>query len=261
MRRAALPVAAFVLLTSCAQAGTPVQRALHDTTGRLDRIKSATLDLRMAAESPGAKGPVGFAMKGPFALPSEPGLPVANLAVTELRGAKTYEATFVSTGRRAYVVRGGRTVALPAGTSFDLGGGNGLGSLRIDGWLRSPRLSDGGQVGGVATDRIDAGLDVAAAFDDLGRLGERLGTPALAGLRPLDAAAKAALGRAASDSSIRVWTGTRDRLLRRLVLTVTLAPGGTLPEALRKMVPVTLSFSLGLSAVNEPVHVDPPAGA
>jgi hypothetical protein len=259
--RAALPVAAFVVLTSCGQQGTPVQRALRDTAARLDRIRSASMDLTMAAESPGAKGPVGFAMKGPFALPDKPGLPVANLAVTELRGAEKYEASFVSTGQQAYVVRGSRTVALPSGTSFDLQGGNGLGALRIDRWLRSPRLSGGGTVGGVATERIAAGLDVAAAFDDLGRLGERLGTSALAGLRPLDDAAKAQLARAASSSSIEVWTGTKDRLLRRLVLRVTLAPGGTLPAALRRMVPVTLSFTLGLSAVNEPVHVDPPAGA
>jgi hypothetical protein len=215
----------------------------------------------MAAESPAAKGPVGFAMKGPFALPAKAGLPVANLAVTELRGARTYQASFVSTGQQAYVVRSGHPVALPSGTSFDLEGGNGLGALRVDRWLRSPRLSAGGAIGGVATERIAAGLDVAAAFDDLGRLGERLGTSALAGLRPLDDAAKAQLARAASSSSIEVWTGAKDRLLRRLVLKVTLAPGGALPEALRKMVPVTLSFSLDLSAVNEPVHVDPPAGA
>jgi hypothetical protein len=259
--RAALPVAAFVVLTGCGQSGTPVQRAMHDTAARLDRIRSASMDLSMTAESPGAKGPVGFAMKGPFALPGKAGLPVANLTVTELRGAQTYRASFVSTGQQAYVVRGGRPVALPSETSFDLEGGNGLGSLRIDRWLRSPRLSDGGTVGGADTDKIEAGLDVAAAFDDLGRLGERLGTSALAGLRPLDDAAKAQLARAASSSSIEVWTGAKDRLLRRLVLKVTLAPGGALPEALRKMVPVTLSFTLGLSAVNEPVHVDPPAGA
>jgi hypothetical protein len=259
--RRALPLAALAVLTSCGSSGTPVQRALHDTAARLGRIRSATLDLSMKAESPGAKGPVGFAMKGPFALPDRPGLPVAELAVTELRGAASSTATFVSTGQAAYVVRAGRApVALPAGTSFDVGGGNGLGSLRIDRWLRSPRLSSGGQVGGAETDRIDAGLDVAAAFDDLGRLGEKLGTSALAGLRPLDAASRAQLSRAASDSSIQVWTGAKDRLLRRLVLRVTLAPGGTLPEALRRMVPVTLSLTMGLAAVNEPVHVAPPAG-
>jgi hypothetical protein len=124
--------------------------------------------------------------------------------------------------------------ALPS-SSVDVGGtdANGLGTLRIEKWLRSPVLSDGGTVGGVATDRVTAGLDVAAAFDDLGRLGEKLGTSSLAALRPLDAQSRATLEKSARDSSIEVWTGTSDHLLRRLVLRVTLDSVGTLPASMQ----------------------------
>jgi hypothetical protein len=259
VKRLALAVAGALALTACGSSGTPAGRALHDTAKKLGTIRSATIDLRLAATSPAAKGPVGFSMKGPFALPSKAGLPVANVDLTELRGAESSTVRFVSTGSAAYVVRGGKTVALPS-SSVSVGGSDGgLGTLRIEKWLRSPMLSDGGVVGGVATDRVAAGLDVAAAFEDLGKLGEKLGTSTLSALRPLDAESRAQLTKAAQSSSIEVWTGKDDRLLRKLVLTVTLDSVGTLPASMRGMTPVTLSLSLDLSAVNEPVHVDAPA--
>lgn len=233
--------------------GTTAGEALRDTARNLDDIRSARLDLRMTAESAGTKAPVGFAMSGPFALPEKQGLPVADMKVTELRGTQETTVSFVSTGTEAYVVRDGKATKL-AGSGVSVGGKDGgLGSLRIDGWLRDPAMTDDGDV-----HRITAGLDVATAFDDLGRLGERLGAPLLAGLRPLDDAGRKALTNAAKDSTIEVWTGREDRLLRKLVLTVTLTAAGEVPEGLRDLVPVTLRLSLDLADVNRPVKVAPP---
>ena len=259
MRRLALGVAALVLAAGCGQSGTPADRALRSTAKHLDDIRSATLALRMTATNPLAKAPVGFALAGKFALPDRDGLPVADVTVTELRGGKTYASSFVSTGQAAYVVSGSRVTALPAGAGVSVGGANGgLGTLRIDHWLRDPVLADGGDVGGVPTDRVSAGLEVATAFDDLGRLGARLGASTLAALRPLDEKARTQLAASARDSSIEVWTGKHDRLLRRLRLTVTLTAASGVPVTLRSFLPVTLAFTLDLSDLNRPVHVDPP---
>ena len=229
--------------------GTSADEALRDTARNLNDIRSARMDLRMTAES-GDTAPVGFAMSGPFALPDKAGLPVADLKVTELRGKTETTVTFVSTGTEAYVVRDGNATRLADGIS--VGGENaGFGDLRIDGWLRDPKLTDDGDV-----QRISAGLEVATAFDDLGRLGERLGAPLLAGLKPLDDDGRKALAKAAKNSSIEVWTGKDDRLLRKLVLTVTLT--GDAPASLRSLVPVTLRLSLDLADVNRPVRVEAP---
>jgi hypothetical protein len=253
VRRLAAAVG-LLAAVGCGASGTPAERSLRDTARHLDDIRSATLDLRMTAESGGASGPVGFAMTGPFALPAKEGLPVANVEVTELRGARKTTTRFVSTGEKAYVVSGGHTQALGSSAVTVGGNGGGLGTLRIDSWLRDPTMTTEGD-----TQRITAGLNVATAFDDLGRLGERLGTSALAGLRPLDDTAKKALERSARESSVEVVTGKDDHLLRRLVITVTLAGGDDVPSGLRSLVPVTLTLSLGLDAVNEPVHVDAPS--
>lgn len=256
--RAALTALALVGLVACGGGGSggSAQDALRETAKNLDDIRSGRIDLRLTAESAGAPAPVGFTLKGPFALPKEEGLPVADLAVTELRGKQELATRFVSTGTEAWVVRdGGAPVKLSGNGGVSVGGSEGgLGSLRIDGWLRDPQSSDVGD----DAQRITAGLNVAAAFDDLGRLGERLKSSSLAGLRPLDEDAKAALERSAKDSSVEVVTGKEDRLLRRLVLTVTLTGAGEVPEGLRSLVPVTLSLTLDLAEVNQPVKVDPP---
>lgn len=249
-----LTSALLVVLTSCGSSGTPAEKALKKTADNLGDIRSATMNLRMAAESPGAKGPVGFEMRGPFSLPEKEGLPVANLELTELRGDKETTATFVATGRDAWVVRDGKPVRVPGGVSVG-GDSGGLGTLRIDEWLRDPVMTQSPE-----GDRIKAGLNVAAAFDDLARFGERIGSRTLAGLRPLDDEARKQLDASARDSSIEVVTGPEDRLLRVLAIRVTLAAAGTLPESLRSMVPVTLSLQLDLDDVNEPVHVQPPPG-
>ncbi len=260
--RTAIPSALLVVLTSCGGgSGGGSDDALAETARRLGEIRSARIDLRLTATSEAAKGPVGFTLSGPFALPEKEGLPVADVRVAELRGATSVESRFVSTGQAAYVVANGRTTPVPGDAGISVGGasGGGLGELRIDGWLRDPSVSDGGDVGGTSTDKISAGLDVARAFDDVARLGERLGARALAGLKPLDDRARAQLERAARDARIEVWTGKEDRLLRKLVLSVTLTAAGEVPEGLRSLVPVSLSLSLDLAAVNEPVKVEPPS--
>lgn len=256
--RAAAVGVALAALAACGSS-SPENDALRETAKKLGEIRSATLDLRMTAESPAAKGPVGFSMRGPFALPSAAGLPVANLEVSELRGSGTATVTFVSTGEKAYVVRNGKATPLASpGISVGGGEGGGLGELRIDKWLRDPKTSDGGDVGGTGTDHVEAGLDVVAAFEDLGRLGERLGTSSLAAIRPLDEKSREVLRKSAKDSMVELWTGKDDRLLRRLILRVSLDAAGELPEGLRSLAPVTLSLSLDLSNVNKPVHVDAP---
>jgi hypothetical protein len=252
--RAWLGAALLAVAVACGGGGDGGARgALRETARNLDGIRSARMDLRMQAESAGGKAPVGFALSGPFALPEKQGLPVAEMTLTELRGAHESTVEFVSTGQEAYVVRDGRATKLSGGVSVG-GEGGGLGTLRIDSWLRDPVMHEDGD-----RDVIASRLDVVRALDDLGRLGERLGTAFLAGLRPLDGTSKKALENAVEDSSITVWTGRDDRVLRRLEIEVVLGASGDVPAGLRSLVPVTLALTLELDDVNQPVRVEPPA--
>jgi hypothetical protein len=188
---------------------------------------------------------------------------VADVEYTQLAGARSATATLISTGRQAYVEVGGRAYVLPESLAGDLrgiggsaGGRGGLGALDVDGWFVDPKVSDGGDVGGAATDHVSAGLDVVRAANDLLALVRRLGqaAPAIRG-RSADQ-----LREAVRSSHLDVWTGKDDRLLRRLRLDADV--GFDVPESLRRtlgsVVGARFEFDLGITEPNRPVHVSAP---
>ena len=264
MRRATPFLAALALLAvGCGGSSGAAKSELRTTAARLGQIKSGDLLLRLVVTpSTGTKGRIGFILRGPFSLRSGQ-LPVANIAYTQLAGPRSATATFVSTGAKAYAISNGKTIALaPAATeeirsaSTGLGGSGGLGGLRIDTWLQHPNVSDGGNVGGAATDHISAGLDVVNAANGLLAFVRSLGrdTPTITG------ASADQLRKAVKSSSIDVWTGKSDKLLRRLHLQAQL--GFDVPKeltrALGNVVGAKVDFELAIASPNQPVHVKAP---
>jgi hypothetical protein len=251
---------AAALPAGCGGSGDDAKRELRQTAQRLGEIRSGDLDLRLfVLPVGGTQGRIGFELSGPFALRRN-ALPTARIRYTQFAGTREATATFVSDGRRAVAVANGKTITLPPsaveqlrGATAGLGGPGGVGGLRIDSWLKDPSVSDGGELGGAHTDHISAKLDVVNAANGLLTLVRQLGrdTPALTG-KSADQ-----LRNAVKSSSIDVWTGRRDRLLRRLELKARL--GFDVPEeltrALDDVVGATFEFVLAIAHPNEPVHV------
>jgi hypothetical protein len=249
-----------VAVAGCGGSASEAKRELRQTAQRLGQIRSGELKLRLVVlPSNGTKGRVGFELDGPFSL-KRGALPVANIRYTQLAGARQATARFVSDGRRAVAVVNGKTVSLPPAAleqlrsaTAGLGGSSGIGGLRIDSWLKHPSVSDGGMVAGARTDHITAELDVVNASNGLLSLVRQLGrdAPTLTG----DSADQ--LRQAVKSSSIDVWTGKNDKLLRRLELKAEL--GFDVPEELKRalgdVVGAKVEFVLAVSNPNEPVHV------
>jgi hypothetical protein len=261
MRRLWLVAALVPALAGCGGGGDAAP-ILSRTAANLGKIHSGRLDLRFLVTPREGNGRVGFELHGPFAL--RRGLPLARVDYTQITGERSATATLVSTGERAYVELGGRAYELPGATAAQLAsaaggvsGSQGLGELRIDGWVKDPHASDGGDVGGAATDHVSSGLDVVRAANDLLALVRRLGRDAPA-LRGRDAQQ---LRDAVRSSHLDVWTGKDDRLLRRLRLDADF--GFDVPESLRRslgdVVGGKFEFELGIANPNEPVHVSAPA--
>lgn len=262
MRRAAVLVALAVVAAGCG--GGRANDVLSRTADNLGEIRSGDLTLRMVV-SPreGTKGRVGFELRGPFAL-RPGGLPVANVEYTQIAGAREATATFISTGSKAYAVVDGQAYELPpeataslrqaAGDGDDSGG---LGDLAIDDWVVDPVVTDGGQVGGDATDRVKAELDVVAAANGLLGLVRQLGRDAPV----IDGEEAERLEDAVQASNFEVWSGRDDQLLRRLLIAADL--GFDTPESLRRVlgdvVGGKFEFELAISDPNEPVSVTAPA--
>jgi hypothetical protein len=259
--RAAPVLALLALVAAACGGGGDARQVLSQTASRLGDIHSGNLRLRLVV-SPreGTRGRVGFALEGPFAVKAG-GLPVAKVAYTQIAGDRQATATFISTGVKAYAEVNGKTYELPP-ESADLvrraavGGGT-FGQLEIEDWLDDPKVSDGGKVGGADTDHVTADLDVVAAANNLLALVRQLGrdAPRLQGRNAEQ------LRDAVEASSIDVWSGKDDHLLRRLLMKVDLGfdVPGSLKRALGEVVGAKVEFELAVSDPNEPVSVRPPA--
>lgn len=212
---AALAVAALAGLAGCGGEDSPGE-VLSQTAEKLGDLHSGDLifDVRASGRGGGSSAQVGFRVDGPFALAKDGGLPVAKLRYTQRSGRASASATLVSTGEQAWVQAAGATRRLPEAQARDLRSAAGQVSddgavreLRLDRWMRDPKLGDGPEVGGDETDRVTARVDVAAALRDLaGGLGD-----------------PEQLAKAIRRARVEVLTGTEDRLLRRLTLDVDLA--------------------------------------
>jgi hypothetical protein len=250
-----------LLLAGCGGNAGPARNDLRTTAQKLGQIHSGVLDLKLLVTPlHGKKGRIGFELTGPFDLRKQ-ALPIAKLRYTQYASSHAATATFVSTGRQAYALSGGHKVALPASATAEIEqaaggitGGSGT-PLRIDTWLDHPSVSDGGTVGGASTDHVTAKLDVVNAANGLLGFVRALGhaTPTITG------SSADQLRKAVKSSSIDVWIGKHDKLLRKLDLKAQL--GFDVPKELQRalgnVVGANVEFLLAVSNPNQPVHVSP----
>jgi hypothetical protein len=246
------------------------RRALPQTAAKLGDIRSGDLSLRLVVDPREEGGEFGFELSGPFQLAEEGKLPVAEIEYTQLADDERETVTVTSTGDEAFVTVDGTAYELPpeqadrlrsAGSSLGGGndgdgGGEGLGELRLNDWIRNAESSGGDEIGGDATDKVEADLDVVAAVNDLLEL-----AAGVTGEAPEIEGDEAELLRdSVRDARIEVHTGKDDRLLRLLRIEAEFDP--ELPEALDELAQAagsTVEFELRIESPNDPVEVEAPA--
>jgi len=220
VQRLALVLLAVALLAGCGGGGPSADEVLKQTASNLGKIRSGVLGLKLLVTPPGQGEPFGFELHGPFALrPS--GLPVARIVYTRIANGARSSATFVSDGADAYVeLQDGQRNALTPGQASVLrslgpriaGAAGGAGRLVVGRWLKNADASDGpGE-----TDRVTAELDVEEAVPGLFEIARAAGWN-VNGLGPADVDR---LDRAVRSTRFVLYSGKRDRLLRRLELSV-----------------------------------------
>jgi hypothetical protein len=138
-----------------------------------------------------------------------------------------------------------------------------LATLRIDDWMENPRVSKGGRVGGAETTRIHGTLNVVNAINDLLDMAGQLGASQLAAVPRLEGTSADQVQHAVRSSTMDVFTGSSDDLLRKLVVRVEF--GANPPPQLRALAGTVgsarLLLELDLTDPNRPVHVSAPANA
>jgi hypothetical protein len=261
VRRAAALVAILTIAAGCGSGAA--NDVLSRTADNLGKIRSGDLTLRLVV-SPreGTKGRIGFELRGPFAL-RRGALPVAKIAYTQIAGPREATATFISTGGKAYAEVNGKAYELPPDATQVIrqagsgaGASNALGQFEIGSWFEDPHVTTGDDIGGTSTDHVTAGLDVVAAANGLLEFVRQLGRDAT----PIEGDAADQLKEAVESSSIDVWSGKDDHLLRRLLLNANLGFGvpTSLQRVLGDVVGAKVDFELAVANPNQPVSVAPP---
>jgi hypothetical protein len=259
-------LAGACLAAGCGGGGGDPGPVLADTAAKLRTIRSGELSLSLHVDPQGDGSEFGFEVSGPFSLAKKGSLPVADLEYTQIANGQQGTARLISTGSKAYVKVGDTVYELPAAQTSDLRNatgdlrsGGGLAQLDISDWIKDPELSDGGEVGGADTDHVEAGLDTAAAVDDLLRLGRGFGSS----IPALDAKSRKRLVAATKSANFDLYSGKNDHLLRKLEIDADF--GLSVPDALASALGTTVGakvdFELGISHPNSAIHVATPAHA
>jgi hypothetical protein len=261
---AALLLAAAPALTGCGGGGGDPGPAVTQTAAKLGSIRSGDITLSLRVQPHGQGSEFGFEVSGPFSLGKSGSLPVADLQYTQIANGQQATARFISTGTKAFVQVGGSTYQLPAGQAKELRAatavlrsGGALAQLDLANWIERPELSDGGDVGGASTDHVHAGLNTAAAVGDLLLLSRGFGSA----VPMLDPRSLRRLVSTTKSADLDLWTGKRDRLLRRLEIKADF--GVDVPEALASALGITVGAAVDLDLQiddpNKAVRVSAPA--
>ena len=265
IRRATAVALIGVMLAGCSRPSA-AEKALQETEGKLDQIRSGRLSLLLLASpvtGPEGEG-AGFQVEGPFAVGEKQGsLPVADLRYTRITGSQRRTTRFVSTGSRAFVEVDGRLTELNETQLADLrvreeDSSGGLDGLSLRSWLDDAKLAGGPSIDGVATDQVTGKADAVAILNDVIGLTEQFG----AGdgtVKRLEGDAADRVRRAVAAARAEVVTGRDDRLLRRADVSVDLAvTDPRVREALGDLAGARLAMGLEVRELNRPVDVAVP---
>lgn len=217
-------------------------RILEQTFKGKKDVKSAAIDLSFRLEgkgSPQLDKPVTLKLTGPFESQGEQKLPKFDLEVQASASGQSFNAGAVSTGRAGFVKFQGTNYALDENTfgmfrtafenaqktgSKDSDDSPGLATLGIDPtkWLKDLKHEGEENVGGADTDHLSAEIDVSALLTDLNSLfgkAKDLGLGAGQNVpTEIPADARRQIEQAVKEAKFDVWSGTDDRILRKLQL-------------------------------------------
>ena len=261
-----------------ADSSTDVDQLLDDTFSGSKSIQSGKLSLALGLEAEGGQGPVSAKISGPFQSEGEGRLPQLDLEGSFEGGGESLSGGITATADAAYVSFGGNTyeVAGPVFEQFKAGyeqsakeasgeKDQSLASLGIDPrrWLTNASNEGEAKVGDTDTIKITGDVDVPKLLDDVNGALEKIRALGVQGSEQipdkLTEAEKQQTAEAIEDLSVEIYTGADDRILRRMVIDLSLKmPEGTTVAAAQSA-DIRLDFQL--LDVNEEQEIEAPENA
>jgi hypothetical protein len=224
-----------------ADSSTDVNQLLDETFSGDKEIKSGKLDLAVDVNA-GQSGTFAIKVGGPFEMEGTGKLPKLDIDASLEGGGQSFQAGVTSTGDKGFVSYGGTDyeVAGPVFQQFKAGyeqsakeaesqgKGQSLGSLGVDPrkWLTNAKNAGEAKVGDTDTIKITGDVDVPKLLDDVDTALQKIralgGSQAQSLPEQLSDADKKQAEDAVKDLSVEIYTGTDDKILRRMLVTMKL---------------------------------------
>ena len=270
---------AAVALAGCG-GGASASQLLKDTFSGSHKMTSGTVDVDLTLTPSGSTtltGPITLSFSGPFQDFGKGRSPNSDFTLSVSALDKSLLSIGVeSIDGKGYVSLAGSSYPLPASEYGQLesrlataGSGSAsssgiLGKLGIDPlrWLIDPTVAGSGTVGGTSTTHIRAGVNMGALLADVGTfLGKAssLGVPDASKISTsISPSAKAKILAEVERPSVDIWTGTNDKTLRKLALSLTIPVAGAVSSDLGGLKSAALSLQILYQNLNQPQSISAP---
>jgi hypothetical protein len=256
-----------------------VDQLLKETFAGDKKVEKGKLDVKLGLDIKGgqAQGPINLRLAGPFESQGQGKLPKFKLDATFEGAGQSFGAGATSTGEKGFVTFQGTNYVVSDSVfnQFKKGFEDAqktaskdkqnptLSTLGIDPrkWLTDPQNAGEAKVGDADTIKITGGVDVNKLLDDVNTALDK--TRALnlqgAGALPtkLTDAQRKQVADAVKNLSVEIYTGKDDRILRRMVIKLTVDP----PASTKELDSATVAFDLSMLDLNQGQEIPTPANA
>jgi len=271
-------------LASCGSSGNSSGAAnlLRQTFSGKHTVNSGNINVSLSLNPSGSstlKGPLALSFGGPFASLGTGKLPKSNFTVGFSALGRKGSLGILSTGTAGYVTVSGTSYQLPAATFRQLessfssltsssGGGSGSGALARLGidplhWLVNPTVVGNESVGGASTTHIRAGIDVAKLLGDLSTFLAKAPSLGVSGVGKVPSgispATRQRIAGEVRQPRFDLWTGTGDKTLRKLAISLVLPVTGQLSSLLGGLSSAQISLTMQYANLNQPQTINAPS--
>jgi hypothetical protein len=281
----AVMTAALIALTLSAcggGSGGDAAGLLKQTFGQAHTVNSGNLNLSLVVVPAGSQtsnAPITVSFGGPFQSHGKGKLPASNFSISISALGRTGSLGVLSTGSNGYVTLAGTSYQLPAATFQKLessfaqvtasptanGQSGSLAKLGIDPlhWLVKPSIVGNDTLGGAQTTHIRAGVNVPVLLTDLNTFLQKASSIGATGSGKLPSqlspATRSKIAAAIKNPSVDVWTGSSDKMLRKLAVNLTVPVSGQVSTLLGGIRSAQIGISLGYANLNQPQTIAAPA--
>ncbi len=277
-------LAVTVTLAACGGSGSGGDAAslLKQTFGQSHTVTSGNLSLSLNVASSGSSAsthPITLSFGGPFQSRGTGKLPASNFNISISALGRSGSLGILSTGTSGYLTFSGTSYQLPAATFQRLessfasitaspgasGNTNSLSKLGINPlhWLVDPSVVGTESIGGASTKHIKANVNVPALLGDLNTFLAKASSTGVTGASKLptqlSTTTRAKVAAAIKNPSVDVWTGADDKMVRKLVINLTVPVSGQLSTALGGITVARIGLTIQYADLNQPQAISAPS--